>query len=501
MATTEIPDWEQVRKAAEAEKAATDAQKSLLDSQKALAEAQAEPDAAKKALDDKLAAAKAAKEVADAEKAAADARKAALDAQTAADPAQRALDAQAAAIKAAKDKADADKAVADARKATTDAQTAALKAQFGDFNASGITGAVDLKDKAGSTEAALLAALSAKTAAARITRAISRKLPPAGPPRKILLYASAEAPGFQSLLAFRAQFALVSKAFSDAGAISKDATAKAPPLDEAQAPPPPPAPDQGGAREAAIPLAAVGLGLETVNKMLSYFRTDYAVGGIDLNLEDSLLVQAVAGALTDTGEFEVQLPAIYQPSVLTTSGGSIVAALTELARRNADGQRDIAFHEETAAGFNNKAANAKAEADKKALLDKAALHAKAAEALKTALSFYETFFGKLTTADDKGAVPLSNAIREAAVADALAEGAFLLAVKLHKSGGAYYTKKNLWTFLLPGMPLYHMGGVVAGYALLSGAEGKVIAAGVVPIHGGFVKAKDVEARLASDDWG
>ena len=45
------------------------------------------------------------------------------------------------------------------------------------------------------------------------------------------------------------------------------------------------------------------------------------------------------------------------------------------------------------------------------------------------------------------------------------------------------------------MPLYHMGGSTASYVLLSGKEGRVLASDVVPVHGGFVKAGDVEKEL------
>ena len=45
------------------------------------------------------------------------------------------------------------------------------------------------------------------------------------------------------------------------------------------------------------------------------------------------------------------------------------------------------------------------------------------------------------------------------------------------------------------MPFYHMGGVVVSFVLLNGADGSVEKSGVVPIHGGFVKADKVETHL------
>jgi len=40
-----------------------------------------------------------------------------------------------------------------------------------------------------------------------------------------------------------------------------------------------------------------------------------------------------------------------------------------------------------------------------------------------------------------------------------------------------------------------MGGVVGSFALIEGKDGNVLASGVVPIHGGFVKANDLEETV------
>ena len=76
----------------------------------------------------------------------------------------------------------------------------------------------------------------------------------------------------------------------------------------------------------------------------------------------------------------------------------------------------------------------------------------------------------------------------------LKQGGQLLIVKIQKAGGAHYTKKNMWT-LFGGMPFYHMGGVIVSFVLLDGAAGSVAKSGVVPIHGGFVKANKVETHI------
>jgi hypothetical protein len=134
------------------------------------------------------------------------------------------------------------------------------------------------------------------------------------------------------------------------------------------------------------------------------------------------------------------------------------------------------------------------EPEKAALRQKAEAHKAAAQSWKAAIALYEGVFAKLTAADDKALTPLTVVIREAVAVDALAAGTQLLLVKLHATGGGYYTKKNMLTFF-GGMPFFHMGGVVASFALLDGKTGSVVAADVVPVHGGFVKANKVQKTL------
>ncbi|HEY6107201.1 MAG TPA: hypothetical protein VIV59_14550, partial [Anaeromyxobacteraceae bacterium] len=203
-------EWERIQKAAETEKAALDAQRQVLEARKALEAAQSPPDPQKKALEDQTAAANAAKALADAEKAA-----------------------------------------SEARKAQAEAALAAFKAQIGDVPASGYTGKVELKDKPGATEAALLAAKATETAAGQIVTA----LPEATKGKDFLLFAASEAPSFQALIALRAQEALASRALGDAMNVSHEADSKAPE----------PRPEK--VVTFAPPVALAGLALDAVNKL------------------------------------------------------------------------------------------------------------------------------------------------------------------------------------------------------------------------------------------
>ncbi len=449
-------------------------------------------------LADQLAEAEAAKKLAEARKAEAEANLAAFKAQkeleaaqAPPDPSKKELDDQLAEAEAAKKIADAAKAAADARKAQAEAALAALKAEIGEVPSAGYTGEVTLKDKAGATEGFLLAAKAAETAAQRIAAAL-----PGDGNRELLLYAAGEVPNFQALIAFCAQRDLVKEALKDAKKTSgqADSEAPGPPPFKIAAVPTLAAPSLTAG---APPLAATGLTLDAVNKLLGYFRTDYSVGGLEIKFEDSLLVHALAGAIASSNKKYkgVQLPAVYSPKALSDPSSGILNGILELSKLKVDAQADADRHDKLSAYFNKEAGKATDPAQKEELLRKAKIHKDAADACKAAVGLYDGFLGKLTTADDKGAIQLAKVIYENIVADALKTGGLLLLVKLQQSGGSYYTKKNMWT-LFGGMPFYHMGGVVASFVLLEGpSPGNVLKAGVVPVHGGFIKAADLQQEF------
>jgi hypothetical protein len=386
------------------------------------------------------------------------------------------------AAKAAKDLADALKAAAEAQKSQSEAQLAAFKAMVGEVPTSGYAGTVELKDKAGSTEAALLAALAAKSAAENIARRLAHALTTSNPRQSVLLFSSSEVPNFQALIAFRSQTAVVEKAFDKAEQLSKDADTKAPPPMKFKV--------------EAVPVAgAAGLALDAVNKLLGFFRTDYTVGGIELSLDDSLLVQALAGNILDLDEhITVKLPALYNATALTDPVSAIMNEATQLSLQRLGGTEKASREDQLSTCFADDAGKQTDLATKTDLLSNARAHKDAADGWRAAIALCDGFFSKLTTADDKGVILLTSIVREGVVADALHNGHWLLVVKIHKSGGSYYTKKNMWSFF-SGMPFYHMGGVVASYILIDGKEGSVRKSGVVPVHGGFVAARELQQHV------
>jgi hypothetical protein len=72
----------------------------------------------------------------------------------------------------------------------------------------------------------------------------------------------------------------------------------------------------------------------------------------------------------------------------------------------------------------------------------------------------------------------------------------ILTLQIQQSGGGYMTKSGILTWF-SGPSLYHTGGTVTSFTLLSTATAEVLAAGAVPIYGGYVKSNGVEQKIKS----
>jgi hypothetical protein len=421
-------EWAKIKEAAEAEAAALDAQRKVIEARKQLEAAQKPDDPVKKALEDKAAAAKQAADI------------------------------------------------ATSQKTQAEASLATLKTKF-DVPTSGYTGDVKLSDKAGATEAALLAAKALDVAATKIAANIEAP----AQNRTLLLYANGDVPTFQALIAFNAQVAIVEKSLSDAVAKSDEIKVKAPLPAQVHV-------------EFAPAIPAAGLALDAVNKLLGFFRTDYNVGGVEVKLDDALLVHALAGKLAKISNLTVQLPAIYNAGAIKDSGSTVLNKLADLAKRKAELQAIAEYHDKVAAAFSDLASKETDSGKKKDLLDRAKLNKEAADGLRAAIAIHDSFFSKLTAADDKSMVPLTSVIRDSVVSDLLKNNGLVMAVRLATSGGAYYTKKNMWTFF-GGMPFHNMGGVVVSFVLIEGTDGHVLKSGAIPVDGGFVKSDELKTFL------
>ena len=212
---------------------------------------------------------------------------------------------------------------------------------------------------------------------------------------------------------------------------------------------------------------------------MGYFRTDYAVAGVSLSFKDSILVHSIADKISNRG-YNVWLPAIYYPVAPATTSSEIISTLVDLAKKRQSVRLKSERHKE----------DLKTTKDQNILM----YYSRAIQILDDATELYDDFFSRFTTIAS-GKIPLRDVLLETELVRILKDGGRLLIVKIQKAGGSHYTKKNIVTTLFGGMPFYHMGGAVVSFVLLNGRDGSVEYSGVVPIHGGFVKADKVETHL------
>ncbi|HEV2274912.1 MAG TPA: hypothetical protein VGR96_12150 [Acidobacteriaceae bacterium] len=350
------------------------------------------------------------------------------------------------------------------QKSLADSESAVLKSRF-DVPDSGYTGETKAGDKAGAIEAALLAAHALNSAAETIAQRIA---PKAG--KAVVLYGGSDLPDFQALIGFQAQAQAIDKALDEAlGAMDG-------PLTKAN--------NLLGPQYEFVTPAMIGEGMEAANKLLGFFRTDYTIQGVTVTPDDLLLINAVAGALTNR-QVNVSVPALYNaPALLGDS--AILATLDSLANKRVALQQKADVAVTTADSLTADAGTETDAQRKKERLDAAAGLKAVSDHAKGVLTLYDSLITKITTADEKAKLPLAGIIQQEGVRGALRDGANLMTVKISSAGGTYYTRKNLWSFF-GAMPFYTMGGVVVHYSLFDGKTGFVLSAGTVPFNGGFYK--------------
>ena len=433
------------------QKALVDAEKALLESEKGLASTQ------------KLVDLKNKKALADAEKELADSQKALELAEKPSTQELSVLEQQ--------------EKLAKAQKTLAEAQSQATLAKYiGTVKAGPYSGSVEMKEKAGDLESKLLAAYAIKIAAGKIADAVK------GQTKKTLFIFEAENyPDFQKLLSVRFRLQRIRLGF-EAAQIS---------IPEAEKP--------ADKMLEGVPVpAAVSAGLEALSNILGHLKTDYTVGGVEVSLDNSLLIYSVAGALSGNAGFQVQIPSIQNAFNIDKTLPAFTAELSQfekmrkLAAEKAEGLKD------EIAGLESEAADKKGD-EKVKLLGQVDKKKVTLTPLSDVIKSYDTLLSSLVTEDDDGNLPLTALVQEfdieKTLRDAGTDGAVLL-LQLENSGGGYLLKKNLWTGL-GAMPLYHMGGATITYLLLDGSNGKVIDGNVLPVHGGFVKSGDIAGKLES----
>lgn len=366
------------------------------------------------------------------------------------------------------------KAIADAKKAQFDSELAALKAQYGEVPDSGIKGSVELGDKAGSMETALLAAGALTTAAERTAEAIKGSL---NHSTTVLIFPGGEVPDFKALSGFRALRPTMLNQFTNALTASEHA--KEPTTE--------------------VPLIpAIGVAVSTVTKLLSFFASDFKIGGSELTPDSILLAEAVGGKLqklVDPGT-KIFLTGVFNPVDQKTYDDFFATELKPLSEQYEKVIAAIRDRERDIASLNDKLTKLTGDttedrAEKLQIAEKLKLHQDAVEKLNGPAQAYGVFMSKLTGADGG----LEVLIRQFEMSSLLSKGSsYVLVVKMHKAGGSHYIEKNLWTSFGK-MPFKVMGGVVVSYSLFDGKSTNLVASGVFPVHGGFHNPKELGELL------
>jgi hypothetical protein len=100
------------------------------------------------------------------------------------------------------------------------------------------------------------------------------------------------------------------------------------------------------------------------------------------------------------------------------------------------------------------------------------------------------------TNPQQGVPTLANLVMaELLIAKIKTAGTGILVLHIQQSGGGYMTKSSIWTFF-GGAKLFHSGGTITTFALLSPMTGEVLAAGSCPAYSGYIKYGDVSNELA-----
>jgi hypothetical protein len=379
----------------------------------------------------------------------------------------------------AKAQSEARTAAYNAQAAEVTARNASAKAAVDALPTSTTTGAVTTAADAGKAEATMLAARAANQAAGTIVAALGERMKD----KSVTIFAGSERPTLDHLNGFNLRLQLLQNAITPkAQSLDDDAVAALRNVHFTAA-------SAGGHATAEFAPAAIALGVSALTKLAGLFQTDYAVGGIALTADDGALATAIAGQLTFPAANKPASVMLFSRSTNVSAVTKILALLTPVAKSGAAAQARISFFQERA-----KAIRADPKAKDPAMVDAAAACDQAAAAWQLVSGGYDALLQSLTVADAAGNLAIARIADEQRLADALTAGELVLLVQMNASVGGYYTKKNILT-AFGGEPFFVTGGVVASYTLVSGPDGKVLAAGVVPVHGGYHRASDVAAYV------
>lgn len=374
------------------------------------------------------------------------------------------------------------KANSDALTAEYAADKAKIQAELGSVpDAPEGKGGIELKENAGKGEATLLAAIATRQAAKLIAKEVNF----AG--LGVTLVAGSARPLFDDWDQFDIGTKLIGEQLDQAATLYTTTTTnfKAEQGLLAQS--------ERVSREFVTPLA-VGTALESVAKIGQFFQTKYQVGGLMLEIDNELLLSAVADALKK-GDNAPGSVSVLNFNPAARPAATILPTLIALGNKADDAIRNAEAADRYAAKLTAELETAATAAEKVKVQQGIAAYGRAAAACRAAVAAYQAFVARVLTVDDKGRLPISRIAEAKTVIDAISKGDSVLFVNMNSAVGGYYSRTSLWTFLGT-IPYRVMGGAVISYTAVSSRG--VVFSGVVPVHGGYQTIPGVKALVDND---
>lgn len=337
-------------------------------------------------------------------------------------------------------------------------------------------------------EAKILAYQSVNTVATKIAAKVAALSPK---PSAIVIYSDKEIGAVQQFRSFQQQAAVFHKAVANSAGTGTSGIPALPKLESdstcASLTPSAPAVAAEEAGGGIAPLTVVGTALQ----LLSIFKTDKKLTGIDVDIADFALATDVAGKLIEQQIAVVYPPTFFLRAFSVKPGAPTSVVLSEYDVLGADSTNLEAFLGLITARrdtINELAAGKVASASCKNIfardIAKLSHYESVAKALKAAGDQQLTSLIKI---DDKtGITSLQALVAAETFATHFNAAPFVLQLKPIAAGGATLTQTNLFT-----THFYFSGGAVVSFLLLDTASGNVVLAGTIPAYGGFVEASQL----------
>jgi hypothetical protein len=392
-------------------------------------------------------------------------------------------------------RAAARKAEADASAAETTAATARLKAAFGDAPAAPYSGAVKMEDGAGLAEINALARSSLAKLADRIVADLAEHLETAS---SVFVSANDTFPVFANHHALELRLKLIETIAraAEAARLPRRGAPEAPPRGAALVEAEMLAPEIAGLTAASLagsvaasPIAAAGLALSGAGALLSYFKSDFSIGGSAISVADRALILCVAQRLRNYRAATVVIDG-FLPLASASRLEAFYDRFDKLAKSVAALREQAAErHAPPAESGAASAAKPSADAAKEKHAPRGAdeggskpVDSPARDGVLSARESAISLFDALTAdvCADAGGMPLfERATREATLLDLLGNSAMFLSLKMDGAWGTHFSRTNLFTGFFNYVPVKISATTAASWAAVRMATGILLKSGLV----------------------